>query len=84
MGNAFAIVAISVVLLLFVLTAGTPFSLARFRWWRRLSGGHWELVDGAIAGFKGQRWVRTHFCRIQKWSPDKAKCLVRCEDWETR
>lgn len=84
MGNAFAIVALTVVALVFVLTTGTPLSLARFRWWRRWQGGHWELVDGDAlpVSFRGKRWMRTTLCQLPAPEPDRPKFLVCCEDYE--
>lgn len=87
MGNAFAIISLSVVVLIFVLTTGQPLSLARFRWWRRLLGGHWELVDGDVipVSFRGRRWLRTSLCDLPvSAAADKPTCLVRCEDWGPR
>jgi hypothetical protein len=56
--------------------------LDRFRWYRRLRGGHWELwfVEPPVASFS---WVRQPGCARNdaKLRPGMCHDLHSCEDW---
>lgn len=57
---------------------------ARFRWYRRWAGGHWErwYVDYPVCG---DYWFRTDGCYLKRETrPGLCRVLHKCEDYPER
>ncbi len=73
----------TMILVLVILFAAIfpPFTLGSFRWWRKLRGGHWELVnfDVLYSPFDGMIWQRHAKCS-REVLPFEPTALVCCEE----